>query len=162
MADVDQRDQRIATLQTWFHVSKPDGPVDEAGLQSFLDAMSEVHFMAAVAADGRAAAVISAGYTSKHDVAGLTADDLKDLGFLPGNAKRMATYLGSRPRDPSPARPLPVGPLSIAASQQHSAHVGAAVAMAVATSQTKIKLFDGSTSNPTVSAALKWARGVSG
>ena len=30
--------------------------------------------------------------------------------------------------------------------------------MAVATSQTKIKLFDGSTSNPTVSAALKWAR----
>ena len=72
MADMDERDQRIATLQTWFHVSKPDGPVDEAGLQSFLDEMSEVHFMDAVAADGRAAAVITAGYTSKHDVAGLT------------------------------------------------------------------------------------------
>ena len=56
-------------------------------------------------ADGRPAAVITAGYTSKHDVAGLTADDLKDLGFLPGDAKRMATYLGSRPRDPSPAMP---------------------------------------------------------
>ena len=51
--------------------------------------------MDAVAADGRAAAVIIAGYTSRHDVAGLIANDLKDLGFLPGNAKRMATYLGS-------------------------------------------------------------------
>ena len=112
--------------------------------------------MDAVAAGGRAAAVITAGHTSKHGVAGLTADGPKDLGFLPGNA--IKACLGSRPRDHSPARPLPVGPLSIVASQQHLAHVGAAVAMAVATSQTKIKLFDGSTSNPTVSAALKWAR----
>ena len=153
--DMDQRDQRIAALQTWFHVSQPDGPVDEAGLQTFLDELGDVHYMDAVAADGRAAAVIAAGYTSKHDVAGLTTDELKELGFLLGNAKRMATYLGSRPRSPSPGRPLPVGPLSLAASQQHSAHVGAAVAMAVTTSQTKIKLFDGSTSNPTVSSVLK-------
>jgi len=122
MADTDERSQRIATLQTWFHVSQSDGPVDEAGLQSFLDEISVVHFVDAVAADGRAAAVITVGYTSRHDVVGLTTDDMEDLGFLPGNAKRMATYLGSRPRDPSHARPLPVGPLSIAASQQHSAH----------------------------------------
>ena len=125
------RDERIATLQTWFHVNGPDGPVNEEGIQEFLDELKEVHFMDAVAADGRAAAIISSGYTSKHGVAGLTAAELVDLGFLRGNAKQMAMYLGSRPRDPSPARPLPVGPLSIAASQQHSAHVGAAVAMAV-------------------------------
>ena len=37
MADMDERSQRIVTLQTWFHVSQPDGPFDEAGLQSFLD-----------------------------------------------------------------------------------------------------------------------------
>jgi virulence-associated protein VapD len=154
----DPRDERIATLRTWFHVNSPDGPVDEEGIQEFLDALKEVHFIDAVAADGRAAAIINNGYTSKHGVAGLTTAELVDLGFLQGNAKQMSMYLGSRPRDPSPARPLPVGPLSIAASQQHSAHVGAAVAMAVATSQTKIKLFDGSTSNPTVSSVLKWAR----
>ena len=33
MADMpDARDQRIATLQTWFHTSSPDGPVDEDGI----------------------------------------------------------------------------------------------------------------------------------
>ena len=52
MADMDARDQRIAiaTLQTWFHVSNPDGPVNEAGLQSFLDELKDVHYMDAVAA----------------------------------------------------------------------------------------------------------------
>ena len=49
-------------------------------------------------------------------------------------------------------------PLSVAASQHHSAQIGAAVAMAVTTSQTKIKLNDGSTSNPTVSSVIKWAK----
>lgn len=58
-------------------------------------------------------AIINNGYTSKHGVAGLTTAELVDLGFLQGNAKQMSMYLGSRPRDPSPARPLPVGPLSI-------------------------------------------------
>ena len=109
----DPRDERIATLRTWFHVNSPDGPVDEEGIQEFLDALKEVHFIDAVAADGRAAAIINNGYTSKHGVAGLTTAELVDLGFLQGNAKQMSMYLGSRPRDPSPARPLPVGPLSI-------------------------------------------------
>ena len=151
---LDPREACIATLQTWSHVSKPDGPVNEEGIQDFLEA----HFMDAVAADGRAAAIINGGYTSKHDVAGLTAAEVIDLGFLHDNAKRMNMYLTSRPRDPSPARPLPVGPLSLAASQHHSAQIGAAVAMAVTTSQTKIKLADGSTSNPIVSSATKWAK----
>ena len=99
----NDRDERIATLQTWFHVNGPDGPIDEEGIQEFLDELKEVHFMDAVAADGRAAAIISSGYTSKHGVAGLTAAELVDLGFLRGNAKQMAMYLGSKPRDPSPA-----------------------------------------------------------
>ena len=46
MADMDAHDQRIATLQTWFHVSKPDGPVDEAYLQSFLDELSGIAALA--------------------------------------------------------------------------------------------------------------------
>ena len=109
---LDPRDERIATLRTWFHVNSPDGPVDEEGIQEFLDALKEVHFIDAVAADGRAAAIINSGYTSKHHdgVAGLTTAELVDLGFLRGNAKQMSMYLGSRPRDPSPARPLAVGP----------------------------------------------------
>jgi hypothetical protein len=48
----DPRDERIATLRTWFHVNSPDGPVDEEGIQEFLDALKEVHFIDAVAADG--------------------------------------------------------------------------------------------------------------
>ena len=126
MGDIlDPREARIATLQTWFHVSNPDGPVNEEGIQDvdFLDAMKEAHFMDSVAVDGRAASIIAAGYTSKHDVDGLTATELMDtcMGFLQGNAKRMSSYLGSRPRDPSPAGLLPAGPLSLAASQQYSA-----------------------------------------
>ena len=60
----------------------------------------------------------------------------------------------------SPNRLLPAGPLSVVASQQHSAQIGAAVDMAVTTAQTKIKLNDGSTSNPTVSCVrvIKWAK----
>ena len=93
-----------------------------------------------------------------HDIAGITNAELQSMGFLQGNAKRLSSYLGFRPRDASPNRILPVGPLSVVASQQHSAQIGAAVAMAVTTPQTKIKLNDGSTSNPTVSCVIKWAK----
>ena len=82
---------------------------------------------------------------------------LREAGFLAGQAKRIGSYLGSRPRDPSSARLLPHGPISVANSAQHPAQIGAAMARAVTTSQTKIKLSDGST-NPTVCAAIKWAR----
>ena len=69
MGDIsDPREARIATLQTWFHVKNPDGPVNEEGIQEFLDELKEVHYMDSVAADGRAASVIAAGYTSKHSV----------------------------------------------------------------------------------------------
>ena len=50
-----------------------------------------------MAGDGRADAIISGGYSSVHMVAELTATDLIGLGFLPGNAKKMASYLGSEP-----------------------------------------------------------------
>ena len=157
MADMNARDQRIATLQTWFHTSSEDGPVDEDGIQAFLDEVANVHFTPIVAADGRAAAIHAAGYSSVHDIAGITNSELQQMGFVQGNAKRVSSYLGSRPRDASPNRLLPAGPLSVVASQQHSAQIGAAVAMAVTTAQTKIKLNDGSTSNPTVSCVIKWA-----
>ena len=159
MADMpDPRDQRIATLRTWFHTSSPDGPVNEEGIQDFLNEVGDIHFMPLVAADGRAAAITDAGYTSVHDIAGITCAELQTMGFLQGNAKRLSSYLGSKPRDVSPNRVLPAGPLSVVASQQHSAQIGAAVAMAVTTAQTKIKLNDGSTSNPTVSCVVKWAK----
>jgi len=48
----DPRDERIATLRTWFNVNSPDGPVDEEGIQEFLDALKEVHVIVAVASDG--------------------------------------------------------------------------------------------------------------
>ena len=118
-------------------MNSPDGPVDEEGVQDFLDAIKEAHVMLVAAADGRAAAIIDGGYASKHDVAGLIVAELVNLGFLQGNAKRMAMYSSSRPRE-SPSRSLVVGPLSIAAGQHHSAQIGAAVAIAVTTSQTKV------------------------
>ena len=77
----NHRDARIATLQTWFHVNSPDGPVNEECIQEFLEELKDVHFMDAVAADGRAAAIINNGYTSKHGVASLTTAELIDLGF---------------------------------------------------------------------------------
>ena len=154
----DSRDQRLAALKTWFHVSNPDGPIVEADVQVFLDEIKELHYMDTVAAPGRAASIVNEGYTSAHAVAVMNTEELVSLGFVLGNAKRVAMYLGSRPREPSPARQLPLGPLSLAASQQNSTQIASAVAMAVTTAQTKIKLADGSTSNVTVSAALKWAR----
>jgi len=117
MADMhDARDQRIATLQTWFHTSSPDGPVNEEGIQAFLDEVGDVHFMPLVAADGRAAAITAAGYSSVHDIAGITNAELQSMGFLQGNAKRFSSYLGSKPRDASPNRLLSAGSLSVVAS----------------------------------------------
>jgi len=80
MADMpDPRDQRIATLQTWFHTSSPDGPVDEEGIQDFLNEVGDIHFMPLVAADGRAAAITDVGYTSVHDIAGITCAELQTM-----------------------------------------------------------------------------------
>ena len=98
MADMpDARDQCIATLQTWFHTTSPDGPADEDRVQAFLNEVKEVHFMPHVldvAADGRAAAILSAGYSNVHDIVGLTNAELQSMGFLQGNAKRLSSYLG--------------------------------------------------------------------
>ena len=157
MGDIpDPREAHIARLSTWFHMSNADGPVDEEGIQKFLDEVKEVHFTD-VNGDGRAASILQNGYSSVHDIAQMTAAELREVGFLAGQAKRVSMYLGGRARDPSPARPLPHGPISVANSVQHSAQIGAAVARAVTTSQTKIRLSDGST-NPTVNATIKWAR----
>ena len=52
-------------MQTWFYVNRLDGAVDEDGVQDFLDAIKEAHFMLVVAADGRAATIIAGGYKSE-------------------------------------------------------------------------------------------------
>lgn len=93
MVDIpNARDQRIAALQTWFHTSNEDGPVDEDGIQAFLDEVANVHFTPIVAADGRAAAIYAAGYSSVHDIAGITNSELQQMGFVQGNAKRLSSY----------------------------------------------------------------------
>ena len=109
----NERDARIAKLQTWFHMSNADGPVNEEGIQLFLDEIKEVHFTD-VNGDGRAASILQNGYSSVHDIAQMTSVELRETGFLAGQAKRVGMYLGSRPRDPSPARALPHGPISVA------------------------------------------------
>ena len=144
MAETDERNERVQKLRTWFHLTEPDGPVDENGMQAWLDEFAEIHFMPSVKEDGRAKAVIENGFTSKHSIAALTSAELKDLGFMMGNAKRMAIYLGEPPRPPSPGRVLPAGPMSIAATTQQSAQLGTMIAMAVTTSQTEIQLNGGS------------------
>ena len=70
-------------------MSSPDGPVDEEGVQEFLNEVGDVHFMPLVAADGRAVAITAAGFTSVHDIAGITYTELQSMGFLQGNVKRL-------------------------------------------------------------------------
>ena len=151
-------DQRIENLHKWFTTTDRDALVTVDEMQAFLNEMAEIHFMPPAAEDGRANAVLSAGYTSKHAVAQLTANELVGLGFLPGNAKTIAAYLGS---PVGPRRPQQLSAPqnnSAAVSAQHSAQLGAAVAAAVTNASTKVTLFNASSSRPTVSAAMKWAK----
>jgi hypothetical protein len=103
MAD---RAARVTALHAYFDLSADDGAVDEALLQLFLNEFAAVHYQPDAAADGRAAAIVANGYTSKHDVAGITKDELVGMGFLTGNAKRLATYLGGDGMAPAVAAPL--------------------------------------------------------
>ena len=112
--------------------------------------------MPPVVEDGRAAAIIAAGYSSVHMVADLTTADLMGLNFLPGNAKKMASYLGSAAAARPPASVLMNN--SVAASAQHSAQIGAAVAAAVTSANSKVQLFNSSDKRPTVSSAMRWAK----
>ena len=57
----NERDARISKLQTWFHMSNEDGPVNEEGIQLFLNEIHEVHFTD-VNGDGRAASILQNGY----------------------------------------------------------------------------------------------------
>jgi len=125
-------------------------------VQQFLNELAEIQFMPAVAAAGRADAIIDAGHTSIHMMAELTAGDLIGLGFLSGNAKKMASYLGSAPAARPPAQMLMNN--SVAASAQHSAQIGAAVAAAVTSANSKVQLFKSSDKRPTVSSAMRWCR----
>ena len=152
----DDMATRITSLREWFSTSAPDGAVTADDIQAFLDELAEVHFMPPVAADGRAAAIIAAGYSSVHMVADLTTADLMGLNFLPGNAKKMASYLGSAAAARPPASVLMNN--SVAASAQHSAQIGAAVAAAVTSANSKVQLFNSSDKRPTVSSAMRWAK----
>ena len=153
-------DQRIENMHKWFTTTDRDAQVTVEEMQAFLNEIAEIHFMPPAAEDGRATstAVLSAGYTSKHAVAQLTANELVGMGFLPGNAKTIAAYLGSPvgPRGPQPLSEPQNN--SAAVSAQHSAQLGAAVAAAVTNASTKITLFNASSSRPTVFATMKWAK----
>ena len=152
-------DQRIENMHKWFTTTDRDALVTMEEMQAFLNEMAEIHFMPP-AEDGRARAkaVLSASYTSKHAVAQLTANELVGMGFLPGNAKTIAAYLGS---PVGPRRPQQLSEPqnnSAAVSAQHSAQLGAAVAAAITNASTKVTLFNASSSRPTVFAAMKWAK----
>lgn len=154
MAD---RAARVTALHAYFDLSADDGAVDEAPIKIFLDEFAAVHHQPDVAADGRTAAIVANGYTSRHDVAEITRDEFVGMGFLPGNAKRLATYLGGDGITPAVAAPL--GQPADAVSQaQPNAQLGAAVAMAVTSAQKVIALCDGSSSRPTVGAVIKWLK----
>ena len=155
-ADIDDMATRITSLREWFSTSAPDGAVTANDVQTFLDELAEVHFMPPAAEDGRAAAIIDAGYSSLHMIAELTTADLLGLNFLPGNAKKMASYLGSAAAARPPAQVLMNN--SVAASAQHSAQIGGAVAAAVTSANSKVQLFNSSDKRPTVSSAMKWAK----
>ena len=49
-------------------------------------AVGDIHFMPLATANGRAAAIPAAGYTSVHDIAGITCAELQTMGFLQGRA----------------------------------------------------------------------------
>ena len=82
---------RENALKDWFSTDSPNGAVNAEDVQQFLNELAEIQFMPAVAAAGRADAIIDAGHTSIHMMAELTAGDLIGLGFLSGNAKKMAS-----------------------------------------------------------------------
>ena len=85
MGDIaDSREQRLASLRTWFHVSNPEARVEETDVQLFLEEVKDLHFMDDAAAPGRAASIIKAGYTSTHTVAGLCTEELFSLGSCEG------------------------------------------------------------------------------
>ena len=155
---MDATERRTAEIRAKFSLDVPNGPVTEEVLHEWLTGVSEVSFLSTVAENGNAKTICDAGFASVHSIAGITRDELTSLGFQLGIAKCIAQYLGSPIRAPSPARPLPAGNYSALASAQHSAQIGAAVAMAVTTSQTKIKLFDGSSSRPSMNACIKWTK----
>ena len=100
--DASDRAQRIEALHKWFDTTDRDGLITVEDIQLFLDEMTNVHFLPAASADGRAAAIISAGYASRHSVAEITNSALVEMSFLPGNAKTISSYLGSPagPRKP--------------------------------------------------------------
>ena len=52
--------QRIDAMHKWFSTTDRDSLVTVEEMQSFLNEMAEIHFMPPAAADGRAAAVLSA------------------------------------------------------------------------------------------------------
>ena len=52
------RNEIIALLRGEFDCSGPDGAVDEACMQAWLDGVAEIHFMPAVADEGRAKSII--------------------------------------------------------------------------------------------------------
>ena len=156
--DASDLADRIEALHKWFATTDRDALVTVEEMQLFLNEMTEVHFMPAASANGRAAAILSAGYTSRHSVAQITQSELVGMGFLQGNAKTISSYLGS---PDGPRKPMVlVDPQnnSAAASAQHSAQLGAAVAAAVTNASTKVTLFNASSSRPTVSAAMKWTK----
>ena len=148
--------RRIQSLRDWYSTSEPEAPVTVESLQLFLDELADVHFLPLVKEDGRAASIIDAGYSSTHMIADITMSELIGFGFPQGNAKKMASYLGSEPA-PRPPSQLLINN-SAAASAQHSAQLGAAVAAAVTSASTKIQLFNSSDKRPTVSSTVRWAK----
>ena len=81
-------------LIAWFNQIDANKAVDTEHIQDFLDAAADLNYMAPMAADGKAQAIIDNGYTSSHSLCELTADDLRGMGFLNAHAKKLATYLG--------------------------------------------------------------------
>jgi hypothetical protein len=83
---------RLAALAAAFDPNGEDAPLTIEDIKAFLGIAAEHHMMPALNSDDYAKAIVDQGFTTKHSVAEITKEDLRDMGFLPAHARTVARY----------------------------------------------------------------------
>ena len=153
----DDAPDALLQLQGFFSVADPNGAANIELVQEFLELAAAAHFAPGMYADGRAAAVIENGFTSRHAIAGLSETDLRAMNFLAGHARELAKYLGGSTDIPrGGALPQNAAVDAITAATQVAQQSAAMVAAAVLDGQRPIELNGGNSGRPTVSSTVKF------